>query len=320
VPNRPALMSDRRACSSRDRWLKPGERGRFYLSDQLPGSRLDGGSHRSPYLHSEVVPTTQDAERPRAWRNQKCRTLITNDDGLSSGGVRALAAAAVGAGLEVTVVVPNWDSSGSGASLTAVSERGQVLVERNEDGWPAGISALGVHGPPALIVRAAVFGAFGPPPHVVLSGVNRGVNTGRAVIHSGTVGAALTAAAHGRRALAISAQVGPDPRWETAADVAHQAIGWLMRAPAATVLNVNVPDCPSGRPRGVKAARLATFGVVQANVTEVDKGFVPVTFADVGEIPEPGTDSAALQDGYVSVSAVRSVCDDERFALHDIMG
>jgi hypothetical protein len=172
VPNRPALMSDRRACSSRDRWLKPGERGRFYLSDQLPGSRLDGGSHRSPYLHSEVVPTTQDAERPRAWRNQKCRTLITNDDGLSSGGVRALAAAAVGAGLEVTVVVPNWDSSGSGASLTAVSERGQVLVERNEDGWPAGISALGVHGPPALIVRAAVFGAFGPPPHVVLSGVN----------------------------------------------------------------------------------------------------------------------------------------------------
>jgi len=270
-----------------------------------------------------VIPTTQDTARSRVWRasaGEKCRTLITNDDGLSSGGVRALAAAAVGAGLDVTVAVPSWDSSGSAASLSAVSVRGRVLVERDEDGWPAGVSALGVHGPPAVIVRAAVFGAFGPPPDVVLSGVNRGVNTGRAVIHSGTVGAALTAAAHGRRALAISAEVGPDPRWETAADVAHRAIGWLMRAPAATVLNVNVPDRSLDRLCGVKAARLATLGVVQANVTELDEAFVPVTFADLEGTPEAGTDSAALQAGYVSVSAVRAVCDDERFVLHDIMG
>src|SRR5919106_1774673 len=127
------------------------------------------------------------------------RALVTNDDGIDSAGIGMLARAAADAGLEVTVAAPSWDSSGASASLTAVEEDGRFLVEsRTPDGageddhsdaeWYA------VEAAPAFIVRAGVEGAFGEPPDVVLSGINLGQNTGAAVLHSGTVGAVLTAA------------------------------------------------------------------------------------------------------------------------------
>jgi 5'-nucleotidase len=237
---------------------------------------------------------------------------VTNDDGVESAGLETLAEAAQAAGLEVTVVAPCWDSSGSSASLTAVADDGLVPVERATlpSSWSPGIRVLGVHGAPAFIVRAAIFGAFGPAPDVVLSGVNRGANTGRAVLHSGTVGAALTAATHGRRALAISADIGESDRWDTAAGLAHQAVDWLINAPEGAVLNVNIPDRPLPDLCGVLATTLAPVGTVQSSVSEVSYGFVPTTFADLEDPAAPGTDAAAVADGYVSVTAIRSVTDD----------
>jgi 5'-nucleotidase len=65
------------------------------------------------------------------------RTLITNDDGIDSPGIRVLARAAREAGLDVVIAAPSWDSSGSAASLTAVEENGRFLVEsRTHDGMP----------------------------------------------------------------------------------------------------------------------------------------------------------------------------------------
>jgi uncharacterized protein YndB with AHSA1/START domain len=64
--------------------------------------------------------------------------------------------------------------------------------------------AYGVDGPPGLSVLAARQGGFGDPPELVVSGINPGHNTGRAVLHSGTVGAALAAANFGVSGLAVS--------------------------------------------------------------------------------------------------------------------
>lgn len=248
------------------------------------------------------------------------RALVTNDDGLDSGGLKVLIEAAVRCGLDVTVAVPSWDSSGAGASLTAVSAWGRVLVERVEGARADGVVVQCVHAPPAFIVRAAMFGAFGPPPDVVLSGVNKGVNTGRAVIHSGTVGAALTAATLGRRALAMSADVGPgEPKWEAAGFVASSAIGWLLDLGHTTVLNVNVPDRPVSEIRGIRSARLAPLGVVQSTVTEVETGFVPVTFGDVEAAPVEGTDASIVNEGYVSVTAVSPICEDRDVPVLDMV-
>lgn len=253
------------------------------------------------------------------------RVLVTNDDGLSDG-IRMLAGVAARSGCEVVVAAPSRNASGSSASLAAVAEDGRSVVQRieTECDW----TEYTVEAPPAFIVRAAIYGAFGTPPDAVLSGINRGLNTGRAIIHSGTVGAALTASTYGRRALAVSAS--DEAAWEEAAELSRQAIGWLMRCPDSTVLNLNVPDAvESGGRRGfrgvngvkgVKATTLAVAGVVQGALTDrAEGGLIPVTFTEGGPVAEPGTDAAALADGYASVTAVRPVCEDERFDLGEVL-
>lgn len=245
------------------------------------------------------------------------RALVTNDDGVHSDGLLVLAEAAVAHGLEVTVVAPAFDASGSSASMTAVARDGKVVVDKVTEHGCA--TVLGVQGPPAFIVRAAMFGAFGPPPDVVLAGVNRGLNTGRAILHSGTVGAALTAANYGRSGLALSAEVEEDESWDPDTPVVARAVDWLTRAPEATVLNVNVPAAGRTGRKGVRTTRLAEAGTVQGRVSEARGGYVSVVFADAEGRPHEGTDAAALADGFVSVTAIRAVVEDDRLDLPEVV-
>ncbi|UYO97695.1 5'/3'-nucleotidase SurE [Microbacterium sp. M28] len=127
------------------------------------------------------------------------RVLVTNDDGIDAPGLHALAAAAVSAGFDVVVAAPAKQSSGSSASILAEEADGRIRIGRRELDGLDGIPAHAVHGGPGLIALIAARGAFGDPADLVLSGVNHGANVGRAILHSGTVGAALTggSAAHG---------------------------------------------------------------------------------------------------------------------------
>lgn len=240
---------------------------------------------------------------------------MTNDDGVQSPGLHILAAAARRAGMDVLVVAPAFDASGSSAAMTATARSGRVEVEA----VPGPECTYGVQGPPAFIVRAAMFGAFGPSPDLVLSGVNRGLNTGRAILHSGTVGAALTAAAYGRRALAVSAGVDDDDSWDPDCAIVAAAIEWLSRAPGSTVLNVNVPAGAGPGRLDPRPTRLAGAGTVQGRMSDIAGRFVPVTFTGSRAPPEPGTDEAALADGFVSVTAISGVNDDTTFDLGGLL-
>jgi 5'-nucleotidase len=240
------------------------------------------------------------------------RVLVTNDDGVTSPGLRALAAVAADLGLEVTVAAPAWNSSGASASLTGVSEDGRLVYEeQGADGaWGPGVSrVIGVHAAPALIARVGIRGGFGDPPHLVLSGINDGQNTGHAVLHSGTVGAALTAATHGCRAVAVSLAGGK--HLDTATAVARGVIERALDAPPPLVVNVNVPDVPPEDLRGVRRAPLARFGAVQTHVTEPGEGYVEVSFSEVDPHAEPGSDAALLADGWATVTPLSPVCEAE---------
>jgi 5'-nucleotidase len=239
------------------------------------------------------------------------RAFITNDDGVESQGIRILAAAALAAGFEVTVGAPSWDSSGASASLTSVEHDGRFLVE--ERVWPeSGVDHVyAVEAAPAFIVRAAVNGAFGPEPDIVLSGVNHGFNAGRAVLHSGTVGAALTAYNHGKYAMAASMAAEMHTPVETSTDVVVAVLGWLIKAPTPVVLNVNVPNVSRDALHGIVRARLASFGAVQTVVTETGRGYVKLGYSDVDNEPEPGTDVAYLLEGYATVTPLEAVCESE---------
>jgi 5'/3'-nucleotidase len=135
------------------------------------------------------------------------KVLVTNDDGIESAGLHALVRALVEDGRDVVVAAPDRDMSGSGAAI------GQIHLDEHIDAEPVELPGLpfvpayAVDGPPGLCVLAARLGGFGDPPDVVVSGINPGCNTGRAVLHSGTVGAALTAANFGGRGLAVSIDV-----------------------------------------------------------------------------------------------------------------
>lgn len=132
------------------------------------------------------------------------------------------------------------------------------------------------------------------------------------MLHSGTVGAALTAQTHRIPALAVSLASGTPVHWDTAAAAAFQALGWLLRhAEKPIVANVNVPDVPQGKLRGLRAARLAPFGAVQATIGEPGSGFIPVTFTEPGEEPGPGTDLALVRQGWATVTALHGPCEGD---------
>jgi hypothetical protein len=91
------------------------------------------------------------------------------------------------------------------------------------------------------------------------------VNVGRSILHSGTVGAALTASQLGISALAVSLRTGSDSEpWESAAELAVALIPLLSRAPARTVLNLNVPALPLHQIRGLRWARVSGAGLIKA--------------------------------------------------------
>ena len=243
------------------------------------------------------------------------RALVTNDDGIDSPGLHALAAAAVDAGLEVVVAAPSEQASGTSASLAAVRREGRTVVARRELPGLPDVPAWAVDAQPGHIVVAALNGWFDPAPDLVLSGINDGANVGRAVLHSGTVGAALTAGISDTRALAVSLDVAvapmSEPRWDSATAVLPRALALLLDSPPATVLSLNVPDLPARELGELRHARLARHGAVQARVVDVRDGDLHLDDIGVSDEPEDGTDTALLLAGYPTVTALRSVDADD---------
>ncbi len=125
------------------------------------------------------------------------RILITNDDGIESEGIRALADWAQKLG-EVSVFAPNVEKSGKSVS---VELREAFRVEKVD--YPGAVEAYAVHSTPADCVRFAVLG-LGRKYDLVLSGVNKGQNLGHDINYSGTAGAVTEAAMHGINGIAVS--------------------------------------------------------------------------------------------------------------------
>jgi 5'-nucleotidase len=256
---------------------------------------------------------------------ERRRVLVTNDDGIHATGLRWLAQAAVAAGFEVVVAAPDYEASGSSAALTAIYRDRRLAVMPADLGPDLTVEAYGVQASPGYVVMLAVIGTFGRRPDLVLSGINRGGNTGHVVLHSGTVGAALTAANHGIPAMAVSLDVLPGEdaggslaeyftgvesdslHWATASEVARRFLSTVDTLPTETILNINVPNRHLEALAGVRQARLAPFGHVQMAVAETGEGYVRTTVERSTDRLAPDTDTALLSHGYATVTVITTV-------------
>ena len=231
------------------------------------------------------------------------RVLVTNDDGVHATGILALAMALARAGHEVVVAAPLGDMSGSGAALGPGHASG-IRVERLELADLPDVPVFGLDGPPGMCVMAAHLGAFGERPDIVASGINLGGNTGRSILFSGTVGAALAAANFGIRGVAVSQQLSEPWLIETGAAYGVAGVDWTLGRPIGSVLNINVPNLPFEDIRGVRSGRLAPFGIVRTVLEGERDGHLLLTLKETEEELDPDTDTSLVNAGFVSVNAL----------------
>lgn len=226
------------------------------------------------------------------------RILVSNDDGIAAPGLRALAEALAAIG-DVTVVAPDRERSAAGHSLTLSHP---LRVSRMGANW------YSVDGTPTDCVALALMGLLPGRPELVVAGINEGTNLGDDVTYSGTVAAAVEATLCGCPAFAVSlATDGGGLHLETAAGYAVTVARELAARglPPGTLLNVNVPNLPPERLRGVAITRQGRRVYSESIVEKVDpRGR---TYYWIGGAPPrweggEGTDHEAVAAGAISVT------------------
>lgn len=225
------------------------------------------------------------------------RILVTNDDGVHSDGIRALADALQPLG-EVTVIAPHQESSAIGHALTL---RRPLRLERVNGGFYA------VDGTPTDCVNIGVAILLkGELPDLVVSGINTGWNLGDDITYSGTVSGALEAALLGVQGIAVSLQRTRDYVFDFApsARAAAQLAELILRNPLPdrTFLNVNVPK---GLPKGYKR----TVQGKRNHITKIDERLdprgKPYYWIEEGIddwTPHDRSDYHACREGFISVT------------------
>ena len=240
------------------------------------------------------------------------KVIVTNDDGFESPGIHALAAMVSRLGHEPVVVAPAQDMSGASAAIGRIELDRPTPVRRVQLPAPADdVEAYAVDGPPGMAALLAVRGGIeGLEPDYLFSGINIGTNTGHSILHSGTVGAALTAATFGLSGLAVSLAVSKPMAWEYAYAYVEEAMTLLEQAPRATVLNVNVPvPRPGSEPQKLRWAELDRFGSFRVAVAERREAEVQLEYRSTGTGHEldPDSDTALVDSGTATITALEAI-------------
>lgn len=174
--------------------------------------------------------------------------LITNDDGIYAEGIYALATALKKAG-NVTVVAPDTQRSAVGHAITITDPLRVTEARRN--GKFFGYAASGT---PADCVKLGIKSIMKKRPDLVVSGVNLGGNQAYNILYSGTVSGATEGSLLGIPSMAVSLDTFKNPDFGPSADFALKMAKLMARreVPAGTLLNVNVPNLPRKRIKGVR--------------------------------------------------------------------
>ena len=158
---------------------------------------------------------------------------------------------------------------------------------------------------PALCTITSHLEAFGPRPDIVVSGPNLGLNTGRSVLHSGTVGAALAAQNFGMRGLAVSLAVSEDWYFDTACRYAIELLKALANGPERCALNLNVPALPYAETKGLRWGGLAEFGSVRSQIVDQAEGKLFFDLVETEYNPPADSDLGLVNAGFAAVTSLQ---------------
>jgi len=232
--------------------------------------------------------------------------MLVNDDGIDSPGLAAVAAALTADdAYRVTVVAPAEQQSGVGHAIVI---RQEIAVKPHDR--VGGAPAWSVDATPASVTAVGLTVVLeDDPPDLVISGINKGENIGRAAWYSGTLGAAREAVLRGVPAIALSLELDwsdPKPDWKAAADWAKFLVDGVLdhQLPDGILLNVNFPVDTAA----AHGFRLASMGLEPDAVSryEVDRDEDGVRFVTSRWAPPEGaaagTDIRAMADGFIPVT------------------
>jgi 5'-nucleotidase len=224
------------------------------------------------------------------------RLLITNDDGIYSPGIAALARAAVRFG-DVRIVAPDVEMSSAGHAITATRpltyKRTPVgaFEAYRVNGTPADCVALGMHNWKDV--------------DIVLSGINLGSNLGNGMWHSGTLAGAKQGVLFGLRGIAFSAPAAAEePDFAGLHTTVEQVLERLLPARELRLVNVNFP---ASGPRGLRWTRQSVRyydGNVVAGRDPMGRPHFWFTVKPL-EPADEDTDRWAVDHGYVSMTPLR---------------
>ena len=223
------------------------------------------------------------------------RILISNDDGIYSPGILALAKVAARFG-EVRIVAPDVEQSSMGHAITASRPLRYRRIPLGEfeayqvNGTPADCVALGTHHWERV--------------DLVLSGINLGPNLGNSCWHSGTLAAAKQAALLGLRGIALSTCVGDkEPNFVRLEPYLAKVLDLLVNEKTMSLVNVNFPE----KPRGIRWTRQSVRHYNGKIVPAKDPIGRPLFWFTVRPLQgaEEGTDRWAVEHNWVSLTPLR---------------
>ena len=224
--------------------------------------------------------------------------LVTNDDGVHSEGIRALADAVAHLG-EITIVAPIQEASAIGHALTLRRPlRVETIAPR----------IYAVDGTPTDCVNVAITHVLRGKPDLILSGINKGWNLGDDVTYSGTVSGALEGALLGIPSIALSTQRINDtcdfaPAARAAAIVAEQVLERGM--PKFTLLNINTPNGPNKGFRVTVQAKRNHVTVVDERIDPRQRAYYWIEEGQNEWEPHDRSDYQAVRDGYISITPLQ---------------
>lgn len=225
------------------------------------------------------------------------RILITNDDGIYSPGIAALARTASKFG-EVTVIAPDVEQSSMGHAVT----HSRPLSFKPSPITFEGIQAFRVNGTPADCVALGTH--LYSKIDVVLSGINLGPNLGNSMWHSGTLAAAKQAVLLGIKGIALSTPVGKsEPDFSSIDSYVSKVLELLLPTEGLSLFNVNFPPGP----KGIKWTRQSVSlydGKIVPGMDPMGRKHYWFTVTPL-EPAESDTDRWAVENGYVSITPLR---------------